>query len=62
MPDPTPIDVVRGRFPSTGSDDEAELLEYARHLDQLRDRVKAEDLHEFELALTFDPRGGESND
>lgn len=61
MPDIAPIEVVRSRFPSTPADDAAELQKHAQHLGRLRDRLRVEDLHGLEIAVTFDPRGGEPN-
>lgn len=62
MPDTSPIDVVRSRFPLAPDDEAAELQKHAEHLGRLRDQLRGEDLHGLEIALTFDPHGGESND
>lgn len=62
MPDIAPIDVVRRRFPSAPDDDVAELQKHAEYLGRLRDRLRVKDLHGLEIAVTFDPRGGEAHD
>lgn len=56
------IDVVRSRFPSTPADDAAELKAHAEYMGRLRGQLRVEDLRGFEVAVTFDPRGGGSDD
>lgn len=57
MPEPTPLDVVRARFPNTPEADEPALRAHAEHLARLRDRLHVDGLLDIEPATTFDPRG-----
>lgn len=58
MPDPTPIDRVRDRYPETPDEDASALQEHAEHLVSLRRSVRTSQLQWVEPAMTFDPRGG----
>ncbi|MGP9680850.1 hypothetical protein [Brachybacterium sp. AOP3-A1-3] len=62
MPEPTPLSVVRARFPRTPESDEPALLVHADHLDRLRDRLHVDGLQDVEPATTFDPRGTDPHD
>ncbi|GAA1306311.1 hypothetical protein [Brachybacterium tyrofermentans] len=57
MPEPTPLDVVRSRFPRTPDADAPALRAHAGHLARLRDRLPEDGLRGTEPATTFDPRG-----
>lgn len=58
MPESTPIDVVRARYPLTPDEDTAGLQAQAEQLATLRGRLNTERIREVEPAMTFDPRSG----
>ncbi|WP_193106064.1 hypothetical protein [Brachybacterium sp. FME24] len=58
MSDPTPLEMVRARFPLAPDQDEAGLRAQAEHLADLRRHVDRERLRDAQPAMTFDPRNG----
>ncbi|HET7414082.1 MAG TPA: hypothetical protein VFI97_00080 [Arthrobacter sp.] len=53
MSDTPAIDVVRSRYSKAPDQDAADLQAFAEHLERLRQRVRAEDIHSTEVAVTF---------